>query len=64
MKVKELIKALQKISAEGHGDLDVIYRHGASGDCGEVGSPNVTNYLNECGPWDTDTPYVSLYVGN
>lgn len=64
MKVKELMKTLQDIVADGNGDLDVYYRHGASGDCGEVGSPHVTNYRDESGPWDIDTPYVSLYVGN
>lgn len=63
MKIKELIKSLQGIVDDGYGNLDVYYRHGASGDCGPVGSPRVTNEIDDAGPFDVSGKYVSLYVG-
>lgn len=71
MTLNDLIESLQKLAAEGHGVLPVAYRHGASGDSGDVGGAHVTNRQDECGPFDLDAPgwsegdsYVSLYVGN
>jgi len=69
--VKDVLKSFLKLAEEGHGDLPVLYRHGASGDCGEIGTPHVTDHQNECGPFFEDMgypadtkSYVSLYVGN
>lgn len=61
-----LIAGLQKLEAEGHGDKQVFYRHGASGDCGLLGSAFVTDEVDECGPFDLEAgqQYVAIYVGN
>jgi hypothetical protein len=67
MKLREFIAGLQKLEAEGHGDLEVMYRHGASGECGELSSAFVTDEIdNSCGPFDLDDGeyYVSIYAGN
>lgn len=64
MKLTKFIQMLQKLEAEGHGDKPVLYRHGASGDCGELGSAHITDEENECGPFDLDGEYVSVYAGN
>ena len=51
MTLTKFIENLQKLQAEGHGDKEVFYRQGASGDCG---------------PFDLDEgqEYVSIYAGN
>lgn len=66
MKLSAFILQLQKLEQEGHGDLDVFYRHGASGDCGELGSMHVTSRVDDCGPFDLEDGqnYVSIYAGN
>jgi len=65
MKLSEFIKGLQKLEQEGHGELEVMYRHGASGDCGELSSAYVTDEVDDCGPFDlADESYVSIYAGN
>jgi len=66
MKLKDFIANLQKLEAEGHGDLEVFYRHGASGDCGELSSAFISDEVGECGPFDLDEgqEYVSIYAGN
>ena len=60
-----------KLLEAGHGDLPVAYRHGASGDSGNIGSMHVTDRQDECGPFDLDAPewsegkpYISIYVGS
>ena len=65
--LNNLIANLQKLQAEGHGDKQVFYCHGASGDCGKLGSAHVTDEVNdECGPFDLDDgeQYVSVYAGS
>lgn len=64
--VNSMIEKLQKLQAEGHGDKQVFYRHGASGDCGELGSAWVTDLVDDCGPFDLKPgeQYVSIYAGN
>jgi len=66
MKLSQFISNLQKLEAEGHGDKQVFYRHGASGDCGELSSAYLTDEVNECGPFDTaeGEQYISVYAGN
>lgn len=67
MKLSEFIKNLQKLESEGHGDKEVFYRHGASGDCGPLASAHVTNCVDDCGPFDyidEGDYYVSIYAGN
>lgn len=66
MTLSDFIQNLQKIEAEGHGDKQVFYRHGASGDCGNLGSARVTNEQTECGPFDVDDgqDYISIYAGS
>ena len=65
MKLKELIASMQLV-LDKHGDLEVFYRHGASGDCGPVGSGIVTDRTDDQGPFDLEPKqkYFSLYVGN
>lgn len=68
MTLAQLIAQLQAIEAANpgfNGDLPVFYRHGASGDCGPLGSARVTDQVDECGPFDLDGgQYVSIYAGN
>lgn len=67
MKLNDFIAQLQNLQAQGHGDLPVYYRHGASGDCGELSSARVTDEIDdESGPFDIDTgdKYVSIYAGS
>lgn len=66
MVLNEFIKNLQKLQTEGHGDKKVFYRHGASGDCGELSSAFVDYEVNECGPFDLEDGegYISVYAGS
>lgn len=66
MKLSQFISNLQKLESEGLGDKQVFYRHGASGDCGELSSAHLTDEVNECGPFDTaeGEQYISVYAGN
>lgn len=60
------ITNLQKLQFEGHGERQVFYRHGASGDCGPLGSAHVTDEVSESGPFDLapGEKYISVYAGN
>lgn len=65
--VDDMIAALQKLQHQGHGKKMVFYRHGASGDCGPLGSPCLTDEVDdETGPFDLEPgqQYVSIYAGN
>lgn len=64
--VNEMIADLLQLQAEGHGNLEVYYRHGASGDCGQLGSIRVTDEVTDEGPFDLEEGehYVSIYAGN
>lgn len=64
--LSKFIENLQKLEREGHGDKQVFYRHGASGDCGEIGTAYISDNVDECGPFDIEEGefYVSLYIGN
>jgi hypothetical protein len=67
MKLSQFIDQLVKLQADGHGDKEVFYRHGASGDCGKLSSGQVTDEIdNECGPFDLEDgqEYISIYAGN
>lgn len=66
MKLRDFIKNLQKLEEAGHGDLHVFYRHGASGDCGELSSAFVTDVVEDTGPFDLEDgeQYISVYAGN
>jgi hypothetical protein len=67
MKLSDFIKKLQKLEDEGHGDKEVYYSHGASGDCGELSHPSVTDYIDpHTGPFDLESgqEYISVYAGN
>lgn len=66
MTLTKFIENLQKLQAEGHGDKQVFYRHGASGDCGQLSSACISDEVSECGPFDLDEgqEYVSIYAGN
>jgi hypothetical protein len=70
MKLSEFIEQLQELIDEGHGDLPVFYRHGSSGDCGELSTAFVTNRTDECGPfleyegYEKGSNYISIYAGN
>jgi len=66
MKLNELIKQLRKLQDEGKGDLQVYARHGSTGSCYPLGTPHVTNHVDELGPFDLKKgkEYVSVYVGH
>lgn len=66
MTLNKFIEKLQKLQAEGHGDKQVFYRHGSSGDCGNLSSAFITDKVNECGPFDLEDgeEYVSVYADN
>jgi hypothetical protein len=66
MTLNEFVNGLLKLQAEGHGDKQVFYRHGASGDCGELSSAHVTDKVDDCGPFylEDGEQYISIYAGN
>jgi hypothetical protein len=66
MKLNKFIEQLQKLQTEGHGDKEVFYRHGASGDCGKLSSAFISDEVGDCGPFDLDEgqEYISIYAGN
>lgn len=66
MQLSKFIQQLQKLEAEGHGDKQVFYIHGASGDCGKLSTAFVTDRVGECGPFDIEDgeEYISIYAGN
>jgi hypothetical protein len=66
MTLDKFIQQLQKLQSEGHGDKEVFYRHGASGDCGNLSSARISDEVGECGPFDLDEgqEYISIYAGN
>ena len=66
MKLSKFIENLQALESQGHGDKQVFYRNGSSGDCGLLSSAFVTDEVSECGPFDIEDgeSYVSIYAGN
>lgn len=66
MTLDKFIENLVQLQKAGHGDKQVFYRHGASGDCGQLSSAFVTDQNDDCGPFDIDQgeEYVSIYAGN
>ena len=66
MNLDTFLTGLLKLQAEGHGKKQVFYRHGASGDCGELSSARITNSVEDTGPFDLDDgeEYISIYAGN
>ncbi len=66
MKLYDFIGKLMKLEEAGHGNLEVFYRHGASGDCGALSSAWVTDEVDSCGPFDLEDgeKYISIYAGN
>jgi len=63
MKLSELIKELQELQAQGNGDLDVLYRKGSSGDCGEISSVYISDRIDcECGPFDVPDGYLYITI--
>jgi hypothetical protein len=66
MNLDLFIEHLQKLQAEGHGEKQVYYRRGSSGDCGELSYAHVTDRVDECGPFDLDVgeEYIQIYAGS
>jgi hypothetical protein len=66
MTLNKFIEKLQNLQDQGHGDKEVFYRHGASGDCGPLSSARISDEVGECGPFDLEdgAKYVSVYAGN
>jgi hypothetical protein len=65
MNLSTLIEKLQKLEKEGHGHMEVFYRHSASGDCGPVATPYVTDRADDQGPFDLDDEeYICISVGH
>ena len=71
MRLRDFINELLRLEAKDpkNKDLEVFYRHGASGDCGLLSSAHVSDSVNECGPFLEDEGiegpyYISIYAGN
>jgi hypothetical protein len=66
MTLDQFIEGLQKLQADGHGSKKVFYRHGSSGDCGELSSAFISDDVDDCGPFDLadGEEYVSIYAGD
>jgi hypothetical protein len=65
MNLSQFVERLQALVETGHGDLPVLYRHGASGECGSLSSPHVTDDRDDMGPFDLNSKeYVSIYAGD
>lgn len=63
MNLNQLKQQIDLLVSQGHGDKEVFYRHGASGDCGPVNGPRITDYVGDSGPFDVDGEYVAISVG-
>jgi hypothetical protein len=67
MKLDNFIASLRNLQAQGHGNKEVFYRHGGSGDCGPLGYPRVTDEVSsDTGPFDLPdgAEYISIYAGS
>lgn len=67
MTLNAFIAELQQLQAQGHGNKQVYYRRGSSGDCGTLSSAHVSDRVDdECGPFDLEDgeEYISVYAGN
>jgi len=67
MTLDQFIWNLQKLQDLGHGAKKVFYRHGSSGDCGELSTAFVTNKIDrDTGPFDLyeNEEYISIHAGN
>jgi len=68
MKLKELIKNLQKLIDKGYGDLPVYATHGASGACDPVSYPYLRKTdgeeLGELCEEEIGTPYIDISIGD
>ena len=67
MTLNKFIEQLVLLQSEGHGDKQVFYRHGSSGDCGLLSIACVTDEIDDCGPFDRiedGESYISIYAGN
>lgn len=69
MKLDEFIKHLVKLQAEGHGDLEVFYYDGNSGDSGPLGhafQEEIDGY-EDCGElraMEQGEKYILIYSGD
>tara|TARA_R110002094_G_scaffold219073_1_gene190893 strand:- start:447 stop:653 length:207 start_codon:yes stop_codon:yes gene_type:complete len=68
MTLDELIKHLNKLSADGKGHLEVFACHGASGAVDPVGHPHIGTIdgNEDMGPWDMliGEQFIEIYTGN
>jgi hypothetical protein len=64
MTLDKFVAQLVALQKEGHGNLPVFYRHGASGDCGELSYAHVTDEIEDTGPFDVTGSYISIYAGH
>ena len=68
MKLNEFLAKLTHLQMQGHGDLEVYYCHGASGDTGPLSNGFVRTITGdeEMGPFDMEPgeKYISVYAGN
>lgn len=69
MTLNEFVAQLVKLQSEGHGNLEVFYRHGASGDTGYLGHAfaEEVDGSEDCGElcdWTVGEKYISIYAGN
>ena len=69
MKLNEFIANLVKLQEQGHGDLEVFYHHGSSGDAGYLGHAfqEEIDGTEDCGElcdMEVGEKYISIYAGN
>lgn len=68
MKLKELVKNLQKLIDSGYEDLPVYATHSASGACDPVGYPYLRetdgDELGELCDEEIGTLYIDISIGN
>lgn len=66
MKLSKFIEQLVELEKVGHGDKEVYYSHGSSGDCGPLENARVTNDLDpSTGPFDLEDGeyFIKIYAG-
>ncbi len=68
MTLNKFIENLLSLQEQGHGDKEVYYRLGTSGDCGRLGLATITDEVDACcGPfdlWAEGEQYVEVYAGS
>lgn len=67
MTLNKFIENLLSLQEQGHGDKEVYYRVGSSGDCGRLWSATITDEVDAgYGPFGLDRgeQYIEVYAGD